>query len=72
MESDSYVMSFGGMSAFTEANMVTRDVIWPFVTSVVFLDLPLLPIENKDETNRAAEESSYWIKRVDDKRFRRC
>ena len=65
-------MSRVGILAFTELNMVTRDVIRPFVTRVVFLDLPLLPIENEDETNRPAEESSYWIKRVDDKRFRRC
>ena len=48
------------------------DVTRPFVTSVVFLDLPLSPIENEDETNRPAEESSYGIKRLDDKRFRRC
>ena len=65
-------MSRVGILAFTELNMVTRDVIRPFVTSVVFLDLLLLPIENEDETNRPNEESSYWIKRVDDKRFRRC
>ena len=65
-------MSRVGILAFTELNMVTRDVIQPFVTRVVFLDLPLLPIENEDETNRPAEENSYWIKRLDDKRFRRC
>ena len=65
-------MSRVGIFAFTESNMVTRDVIWTFVTSVVFLDLPQLPIENEDETIRPAEESSYWIKWLDDKRFRRC
>ena len=33
------------------------DVTWPFITSIVFLNLPLSPIENEDETNGPAEES---------------